>query len=61
MPVMEWRNELALDSGVIDDTHKEFVDLLNRVYDAPDDQLLSVLDEFISHTEAHFAQEQRWM
>jgi hemerythrin-like metal-binding protein len=61
MPVMEWSDELVLDSGVIDDTHKEFVDLLNRVYDAPDDQLLSVLDEFISHTEAHFAQEQRWM
>lgn len=61
MPLMEWSNELVLDDGVIDDTHKEFVDLLNRMYDAPDDQLLTILDEFIAHTEAHFAQEQRWM
>jgi len=61
MSVMEWSDELVLDDGIIDDTHKEFVELLNRMYDAPDDQLLSILDEFIVHTEAHFAQEQRWM
>ncbi len=61
MPLMEWSDALVLDEGVIDDTHKEFVDLLNRMYDAPDDQLLAILDEFIAHTEAHFAQEQRWM
>jgi len=61
MSVLEWSDELVLDEGVIDDTHKEFVELLNRMYDAPDDQLLSILDEFIAHTESHFAQEQRWM
>ena len=61
MSVMEWSDELVLDDGIIDDTHKEFVELLNRIYDAPDDQLLSILDEFIVHTESHFAQEQRWM
>ena len=61
MSVIEWGDELVLDDGIIDDTHKEFVELLNRMYDAPDDQLLSILDEFIVHTEAHFAQEQRWM
>ena len=61
MSLMEWSDELVLDEGVIDDTHKEFVDLLNRMYDAPDDQLLAILDEFIAHTESHFAQEQRWM
>ena len=60
MPLMEWSDELVLDDDVIDDTHKEFVDLLNRMYDAPDDQLLEILDEFIAHTESHFAQ-QRWM
>jgi hemerythrin-like metal-binding protein len=61
MPLMAWSDELVLDDGVIDDTHKEFVELLNRMYDAPDDQLLAILDEFIVHTESHFAQEQRWM
>ena len=61
MPLMEWNDALVLDEGVIDGTHREFVDLLNRLYDAPDSELLRVLDEFIAHSEAHFGQEQRWM
>jgi len=61
MPLMEWNEALVLDGGVIDDTHKEFVGLLNRMYEASGDELLDILDQFISHTEAHFGQEQRWM
>lgn len=61
MPVMEWNDSLVLDKGVMDDTHREFIELLNRLADAPDESLLGVLDEFIRHTEEHFAQEQRWM
>jgi hemerythrin len=61
MPVMEWSDTLALDKGVMDDTHREFIELLNRVADAPDESLLGALDEFISHSEEHFAQERRWM
>ncbi len=61
MPVMEWNENLVLDRGVMDDTHREFIGLLNRVADARDGELLAVLDEFIAHTEAHFAQEQLWM
>ena len=61
MPVIAWDDHLVLDRGVMDDTHREFIDLLNRLADVPDGQMLEVLDEFISHTEAHFSQEQRWM
>ncbi|MFO1319625.1 MAG: hemerythrin domain-containing protein [Burkholderiales bacterium] len=61
MTVMEWNESLAIDHDVMDDTHKEFVDLLNKLGDAPDDQVLGVIDEFIEHTVAHFAQEERWM
>lgn len=61
MPVMEWDDNLVLDRGIMDDTHRKFIGLLNRLADAPDDEMLAVLDEFIVHTEAHFAQEQRWM
>ena len=61
MPVMEWSDTLVLDKGVMDDTHREFIELLNRLADAPDENMLAVLDEFIKHTEEHFAQEQRWM
>lgn len=61
MPVMEWNESLALDMSVMDDTHREFIDLLNQLADAADDEVLGVLDLFIQHTEAHFAEEQRWM
>ena len=61
MPVMQWNESLVLDRGVMDETHEEFIELLNRLADAPDEKMLAVLDEFIAHTEEHFAQEQRWM
>jgi hemerythrin len=61
MPVMEWNDELVLDKGIMDDTHREFIDLLNRLADAPDEDVVAVLDEFIQHTEEHFAQERQWM
>ena len=61
MPVMEWNESLVLDRGVMDETHEEFIELLNRLADAPDEKILVALDEFIVHTEEHFAQERRWM
>jgi len=60
-PLLEWSEALALDQNTMDDTHREFVDLLNRVAAAPEHELLTSLDEFITHTEEHFGQEERWM
>ncbi|MFM2074837.1 MAG: hypothetical protein RJB34_1142 [Pseudomonadota bacterium] len=45
----------------MDETHAEFTDLVNRLIDTPVDQQLALYREFITHTEAHFAQEERWM
>ena len=61
MPVIEWSPTFELDQPLMDDTHREFVDCLNRLAAAPPGELLARLDEFIAHTEAHFAQEDRWM
>ncbi|HEY5930285.1 MAG TPA: hemerythrin domain-containing protein [Burkholderiales bacterium] len=61
MPVMEWNEALVLDQGLMDETHREFIALLNRLAEAPESEMLAVLDEFIAHTQAHFSQEQRWM
>jgi hemerythrin len=61
MPLLEWSAELELGQPAMDETHREFVDMLNAVADAPDAELLARLDEFIAHTDAHFAQENAWM
>jgi hemerythrin-like metal-binding protein len=45
----------------MDDTHREFVEQLNRVGAAADAAVLAALDDFIEHSEAHFAQEEQWM
>jgi len=60
-PLLAWSSELALDENTMDDTHREFVELLNRVAASPENELLAGLDEFIKHTEEHFGQEERWM
>jgi len=61
MPLMDWTDSLALGVAPMDATHREFVEQLNALAQAPDDAFLGLLDAFIAHTEAHFAQESRWM
>lgn len=61
MPVLDWSDALRVGHGVMDATHHEFVERLNRFGDARDADLLARLDEFIAHTEAHFTQEEAWM
>lgn len=58
---LQWSNALSLDLPLMDDTHREFVDLLAVVADAPDDALLDAWAALIAHTELHFGQEDRWM
>jgi hemerythrin len=61
MPLIEWSEELVLGQPAMDDTHREFVALLNCLGAAGEGELLARLDEFIAHTEAHFGQEETWM
>jgi hemerythrin-like metal-binding protein len=61
MSVISWNESLVLNQTVMDQTHQEFAHLLNRLADASGDELNAVLEEFIVHTEAHFAQEEQWM
>ena len=61
MALLDWSDTLELGQDVMDGTHREFVELLNRVGSAPEAELLPRLDEFIAHTEAHFGQEEKWM
>ena len=61
MATLEWSAGLELNVPAMDDTHKEFVDLLTEVENAADEVLLPLWQALISHTEAHFGQEDRWM
>lgn len=61
MAALEWSDALALDLPLMDDTHREFVDLLAAVDRADDAQLLSTWHALVEHTDHHFAQEDAWM
>lgn len=61
MSALEW--DARFENGLerMDETHREFVDMYNRLAAAPAEEFLAAMDAFIEHTEAHFAQENRWM
>jgi len=61
MALLEWTAALELNTPALDDTHREFVALLNALDEAADGDLLARMDAFIAHTEQHFAMEERWM
>jgi hemerythrin-like metal-binding protein len=58
---LEWSDDLALDLDFMDDTHREFVDLLAAAESADDSQVLARFEELITHTEGHFGSEDQWM
>lgn len=61
MATLDWTPALALGDARIDDTHREFVDMVNTVGAATDETMLASIDALIAHTEEHFGQEERWM
>lgn len=61
MPMLEWTDALSLDLPLMDDTHREFVDLLAQLEQASDAELMPAWQALIDHTDAHFGQEDRWM
>lgn len=65
MPSLDWSDELALDMPAMDDTHREFVDLLARVETAgaleDTAPLVQAWDALVEHTVDHFGREDEWM
>ena len=58
---LEWSENLALDLPLMDDTHREFVELLAQTQAADDAALPGLWRRLIDHTDQHFGQEDRWM
>jgi hemerythrin len=67
MTSLSWTEALTLHQPQIDQTHQEFIDLLDELSqtlkNAPDDcnSALPVYRRFLAHTEAHFAMEEGFM
>lgn len=57
----EWSDAFKLGYSPMDETHEEFVEIVNTMLACPDDELLRHLDAFAVHGESHFAQELTWM
>ena len=58
---LPWTPSLHTGDTRMDETHHEFVDMLNRILATPQDQQLPLYRQFLLHTVEHFAQEERWM
>lgn len=56
-----WNDEYLVGHPAMDDTHREFVDCLDTLLQAPDEGLPQALDAFIVHARAHFGEEDHWM
>ena len=61
MPTLQWSEALAMDLAFMDNTHREFVDLLGCVEEADDPSLLDQWRALVDHTQQHFDTEDRWM
>lgn len=64
MTLLAWTDELATGHAEMDQTHREFIELLDRVEavrGADAATVLPVYDELIAHTTEHFAREDAWM
>lgn len=58
---LAWSDALSLELDFMDDTHREFVDLLAATELADDDTLTERFAALIEHTEDHFGGEDKWM
>jgi hemerythrin-like metal-binding protein len=61
MATMEWSPALALGVDEMDETHREFVQHVNQLGAASDQDMLACLDALYAHTVGHFRQETEWM
>ena len=56
-----WNDSYLLGYGPMDDTHREFVEVVARLSASGDGEFAALLEEFRIHTEAHFDMENQWM
>ena len=60
-PPLQWDEGLMTGDARMEGTHEESVALLEALRAQPPEAQLDLYRELVRHTEAHFAQEDRWM
>lgn len=61
MTTLQWSEDMGVEMAQMDATHQECVALLQAVQGADDARLMAAWERLLAHTEAHFAEEDRWM
>ncbi len=56
-----WSDDYLLGYGAMDETHREFVTIVNALLQCEDAAVEGHLEAFARHAEAHFAEEDGWM
>lgn len=56
-----WTDAFLLGYTPMDDTHREFVEIVDAMLASSDDDFAMHIDAFLKHAEAHFSQERDWM
>ena len=58
---LRWTDAYLLGYQPMDDTHREFVDIVNAMLAADDADFATLLDTFANHATDHFERERQWM
>lgn len=58
---IHWSDTYLLGYGPMDETHREFVQLVRALQTSSDAELLPAMTRLQAHCVAHFGQEKRWM
>lgn len=64
MPFIQWDPSFSVGAVVLDNDHKRLIDVLNRIYDAWQDEnpsgveLGGLFDELLDYTDSHFSREE---
>jgi hemerythrin len=56
-----WDDRYLVGHQAMDDTHREFVELVNTMLEADEDRFATALAAFATHVEAHFEDERQLM
>jgi len=61
MQELVWTDAFLVGYAPMDDTHREFVGLVDAMLECPDSELEAKLADFAAHARRHFGEENKWM